>query len=170
MKRILILMLCVGLNACANKDKLAQNSSLADPDAVPQDSAANLNPTCSVGSISDLNKEWSLPVQVFSANDFTSHAPLLWCDSSGCGLSSAPAICSQYVTFNDFSVYSETSATFFSSIPEDVSINTNTLQITLVSDTTGHKGMTFNYKFLKASNEWLVTFGKGCGRLYQYAL
>lgn len=170
MKRILILMLCVGLNACAQKDQIAQPGGLSDPNAVSQDSAANLNPSCSIGAISDLNKEWSLPLQVYSANDFTSHVPLLWCDSNGCGNSSAPAICSQYVTFNDFSVYSATSATFFSSVTEDISINTNTLQITLTSDTTGHKGMVFSYKFLTASNQWLVTFGKGCGRLYQYAL
>lgn len=73
--------------------------------------------------------------------------------------------CAGVVTFNDFTIYSWTSATFFGSIPEAVKIVdvAGVGSITLVSTTTGHSGLKINYDY----NTGYVFFGPGCSRRYR---
>lgn len=126
-------------------------------------------PLCIPPSMNDSSRESYIPLQTYSANDFNLHVPLKWCTNGKCDQSNMPAACNGKVVFHDFTVYSESSATFFDSIPEAVSVNTMTQEVTLTSDTTGHKSFSFKYKYLKDSKEWLVTYADNCQRLYQYA-
>lgn len=94
-----------------------------------------------------------------------------WCTNGKCDSPSIPASCSGVIIFGaaggDFTVYSDTSATFWDSIPEPVSFNLNSLLVTMASNTTGHVGYDFTYQYLGGTPaQWQVTYGKNCGRLY----
>lgn len=174
MKRILTaLVTTIALANCAPTGKSEQAVKAGSSPVVPSQPSNAVSPdipVCLAPSILDINKEWSLPLQTYSANDFNTHVALKYCTSGSCNNNGLPAACSGVTVFNDFTVYSETSATFFNSITEPISVNVTKMEITLTSDTTNHKGMVFSYKFLKDSNEWQVMYSSNCGRLYQYAL
>lgn len=140
------------------------------PVVAPANIPEEIISACVPPSVNDSSRESYLPRQVYSANDFKTHYPLKWCTGGLCDQAQMPKACNSMVVFSDFSFYSPISATFFDSITESVSVNTITQEVTLTSDTTGHKGMVFKYKYLKEAQEWLVIYGTNCSRLYQHAL
>lgn len=167
---ILTCMLCV---ACSKKESLAQLKAQSPGPSSPVSPSEDLSPDiplCIEPKISDVDKDWSLPLQVYSANDFEAHVPLKYCTNGSCASDTLPVACTSITIFHDFTIYNETNATFFNSITEDIEVNVYKKEIILTSDTTGHKGMIFKYKFIKDSKEWEVTYGPNCGRRYQYAL
>lgn len=97
---------------------------------------------------------------------------LNWCTNGACDSAGTPAACSGVTTFGDvggdFTVYSDTQATFWSSITETVSFNTSSRQVTLTTNDTGHISYTFTYEYIGGSpKNWEITYGTNCGRLYK---
>lgn len=97
---------------------------------------------------------------------------LNWCTNGACNSAGQPGACGGIYTFGDvggdFTVYGDTSATFWSSIAEAVSMNLDAQRITLTTNDTGHVGYSFTFVYLGGSPaQWEVTYGTNCGRLYQ---
>lgn len=109
-------------------------------------------------------------LHAYSAHDSEYQVPLYWCTDGDCDSPLEPEACQGIGTFNDFTIYSETSGTFYGSIPEPISIDTEARQITLTSNTTGNVGKTFEYEYVPELNSWIITYGENCGRVYQFAL
>ena len=90
-----------------------------------------------------------------------------WCTEDSCNFLAPPPGCAGLVTFLDFTIYSDTSATFFHSEEEDVLMNTESRTIVLSSNKTGNMGLEIYYDYHEPLDIWYVGYGKGCGRVYR---
>lgn len=187
MKKLTLILSFLAFAACSKKTDLSslkaqspvdpQLGNIAAPVVLPQGPTFNGSltppdiPLCIARDILDTEKEWSMAIhEAYSSHDFNSHDNLTWCKDGACNETSKPSTCDNLITFDDFTIYSKTSATFFNSIPEPVSIDPYSQSITLTSNMTGHKDMVFKYKYFKDNEEWVVTYGDNCSRRYQHAL
>lgn len=96
-----------------------------------------------------------------------SAAGLPFCSSGSCSYSSAPGACSGVIMFDDFTIFSETSGSFFSSIQETILIDEGNQSVTLTTNQTSHQGMSFSFSYIQASDLFEVTYAPNCGRLYR---
>lgn len=92
---------------------------------------------------------------------------MTFCQNGTCHTGIIPSACSSLPIFNDFTIYSETLATFYGSIKESVSIDFQFGAVMMNSDTTGHNGVKFDFAYLKSYDLWQITYGPNCVRLYK---
>jgi hypothetical protein len=97
---------------------------------------------------------------------FTS-AGLAYCTNGSCTSFAVPASCSSASVFADFTILDQATASFFGSIFEQVAIDHELKQITLVTNNTTHQGLTIGFKYHSGPDRWEITYGPNCGRLYK---
>lgn len=176
MKRLLIGLCALALTACneEDKNKLLSETPLTNITVPGRSITPSLPETCltNVNAAPFVAKRTEHTQPSYLPNGSYTAFQQAYCVGSDCSYASPPQPCNGLIGFpGDFSIYADTSATFWNSIPEsvvmgyEVSGKLKDNQIVLLSTVTSHQGYSFGYEYL-GQHKWRVNFSESCGRIY----